>query len=60
MPSLPAMQKILCSFKELEGIIIIGATNFPESLDKYVVTNVTIVIVTMSIFPQGISQGWPI
>lgn len=23
-------------YKELEGVVIIGATNFPESLDKYV------------------------
>lgn len=24
-------------YKELEGIVIIGATNFPESLDKWVI-----------------------
>ena len=24
-------------YKELEGIVIIGATNFPESLDKLVI-----------------------
>ena len=25
-------------YKELEGVVIIGATNFPESLDKYDMT----------------------
>ena len=24
-----------CRYKELEGVVVIGATNFPESLDKY-------------------------
>ena len=27
----------LDGYKELEGVVVIGATNFPESLDKYVV-----------------------
>ena len=26
----------LDGYKELEGVVVIGATNFPESLDKYV------------------------
>lgn len=24
------------SYKELEGVIVVGATNFPEALDKWV------------------------
>ncbi len=27
------------SYKELEGVVVVGATNFPESLDKYVSYN---------------------
>ena len=28
---------IFNSYKELEGVVVIGATNFPDSLDKLVI-----------------------
>lgn len=42
-------------YKELEGVVIIGATNFPESLDKSVTTvNLEIFVVKFfrSLFKQ--------
>ena len=36
----------LDGYKELEGIVVIGATNFPESLDKSVQPTSTLFVTT--------------
>ena len=39
----------LDGYKELEGIVVIGATNFPESLDKSVARSTCIIITDPSV-----------
>ena len=45
-------------FQQSEGVIVIAATNFPESLDQYVISDH--LGVSSHLFPKGSRSSWSV